>query len=96
MILFRAILFSFFLPVERNAIRKSVTFTALLEHLKREAGKRSVILNEAKRSEESPDSFQNIGKSNSCPYSGILQDCFYRAGALESLQRFALQAFQIQ
>ena len=42
----------------------------------------------------SPEGYRNLGKSRSCQHSGILQDCFHRAGALESLQRFALQAFQ--
>ena len=32
--------------------------------------------------------------SISCRLPGILHDCFHPAGALESLQRFALQAFQ--
>ena len=52
------------------------------------------MLNGAKRSEASPEGYRNLGKSRSCQHSGILQDCFHRAGALESLQRFALQAFQ--
>ena len=39
----------------------------------------------------SPEGYRNLGKSRSCQHSGILQDCFHRAGALESLQRFALQ-----
>ena len=52
------------------------------------------MLNEARRSEASPEGYRNLGKSRSCQHSGILQDCFHRAGALESLQRFALQAFQ--
>ena len=52
------------------------------------------MLNEAKRSEASPDGYQNVGKSLFCRLPGILHDCFHRAGALESLQRFALQAFQ--
>ena len=49
------------------------------------------MLNGAKRSEASPEGYRNLGKSRSCQHSGILQDCFHRAGALESLQRFALQ-----
>ena len=43
------------------------------------------MLNEAKRSEASPEGYRNLGKSHSCQHSGILQ---------EILQRFALQAFQ--
>ena len=44
----------------------------------------------------SPEGYRNLGKSRSCQHSGILQDCFHRAGALESLQRFALQDFKRQ
>ena len=65
------------------------------------------MLNGAKRSEASPEGYRNLGKSRSCQHSGILQDCFHRAGALESLQRsgkcrqeladrFVLQAFKRQ
>ena len=53
-------------------------------HVERNAVRKIVILNEAKRSEESPEGFQNIGKSRSCQHSGILQDCFHRAIALKS------------
>ena len=49
------------------------------------------MLNGAKRSEASPEGYRNLGKNRSCQHSGILQDCFHRAGALESLKREARQ-----